>query len=77
VRNGRTKRKGREEEGENKISPPSPGKIRTEAVKNLTEEVEKKNRRKRKLLLGERRELLITWSNNKVKVKVKVNHRIL
>jgi hypothetical protein len=32
LRDGRTRRRGRGEEGENKISPPSPGQNRTEAV---------------------------------------------
>jgi hypothetical protein len=32
VRNGRTRQKGKGEEGENKISPPSLGKIHTKAM---------------------------------------------
>jgi hypothetical protein len=38
---------GRGEEGENKISPPSPGQNRTEAVENLTEGGENKTQRKK------------------------------
>jgi hypothetical protein len=41
VRDGRTKRRGRGEEGENKVSPPSPEQNRTKAVEKPHWEEEK------------------------------------
>jgi hypothetical protein len=60
VKDSRTRRRGRGEEGENKASPPSPGQNRTEAVEKPHWEVEGTQRKN--LLSGERRELF-NWVN--------------
>jgi hypothetical protein len=56
VRDGLIRWRGRGEEGENKISSPSLDRTAQRWWRNLTEQVEK-TQRKRSLLSGERREL--------------------